>query len=130
MATPQKERSGHGASNWNVQQGFRQLLPPEQGAPKVSGRLDMDSGGRQMTESDITGWIAAAATLLTFSMQAMVPLRLAAIFANMCFIAYGTIAGLIPIIVLHLVLLPCNLIRLMQALRTPDMRHHSDGPST
>lgn len=70
-----------------------------------------------MTDSDTIGWIAAAATLLTFSMQAMVPLRIAAIFANMCFIAYGATAGLIPVIVLHLALLPCNLTRLAQALR-------------
>jgi hypothetical protein len=70
-----------------------------------------------MTDSDIIGWIAAAATLLTFSMQAMVPLRIAAIFANMCFIAYGAMAGLIPVFVLHLALLPCNLTRLAQALR-------------
>ncbi len=70
-----------------------------------------------MTDSDTIGWIAAAATLLTFSMQAMVPLRIAAIFANMCFIAYGAMAGLIPVFVLHLALLPCNLTRLAQALR-------------
>lgn len=75
-----------------------------------------------MTQSDIMGWTAAIATLLTFSMRAMIPLRISALFANLCFIGYGMMAGLIPVTVLHLVLLPCNLVRLLQALRASGMR--------
>lgn len=75
-----------------------------------------------MTESDIVGWVAAVATLLTFSMRAMIPLRISALFANLCFIVYGTMAGLIPVTVLHLALLPCNLVRLVALLQNPDLR--------
>lgn len=32
-----------------------------------------------MTETDMVGWVAAVATLLTFSMRAMIPLRVTAL---------------------------------------------------
>lgn len=69
-----------------------------------------------MTTIDLLGWCAAAATMLTFSMRSMVRLRLLALVSNLCFIAYGATAGLAPIFVLHLCLLPCNLLRLGQCL--------------
>ncbi|MFM2119958.1 MAG: hypothetical protein RL722_1426, partial [Pseudomonadota bacterium] len=36
--------------------------------------------------TDILGWAAAAMTLLAFSMRTMIPLRMASIVANCCFI--------------------------------------------
>ena len=69
-----------------------------------------------MSAIDVTGWLAAALTLLTFSMQSMIALRLVAVGANVSFIAYGIVASLEPVLVLHLLLLPCNLIRLGQLL--------------
>lgn len=80
-----------------------------------------------MTETDIMGWTAAAATLLAFSMRAMIPLRIAALVANLCFIGYGMMAELIPVIVLHLALLPCNLTRLVQELHASGMRLNVPG---
>lgn len=74
-----------------------------------------------MTATDLMGWTAAAATMLAFSMRAMIPLRIAALVANLCFIGYGTMAGLVPVIVLHLALLPCNLARLAQDARLSGM---------
>lgn len=63
---------------------------------------------------DLFGWIAAALTLLTFSMRSMGALRIAALAANLVFIAYGATAGLAPVLALHLTLLPCNFVRLVQ----------------
>jgi CRP/FNR family transcriptional regulator, cyclic AMP receptor protein len=70
------------------------------------------------------GWAAAAMTLLTFSMKAMLPLRLVAIWSNLLFIAYGGISVYAldnnfaqPVLALHGVLLPLNSLRLFQLLR-------------
>ncbi len=67
-----------------------------------------------MTIGETLGWLAAALTLLTFSMRSMVALRLVAIAANVLFIAYGAMGALAPVLVLHLLLIPCNLVRLWQ----------------
>ncbi len=69
-----------------------------------------------MSAGDATGWLAAALTLLTFSMQSMTALRLVAVAANISFIAYALVASLVPVLVLHLLLFPCNLVRLGQLL--------------
>jgi hypothetical protein len=67
-----------------------------------------------MNASDLLGWSAAALTLLTFASHDMFWLRVAALGANLCFIAYGYTAGLWPVLALHLVLVPVNLMRLLQ----------------
>ena len=69
-----------------------------------------------MTAVDGLGFLAAGLVLLTFCMKRLVPLRAIAITSNLAFILYGYRAGIQPILVLHLVLLPVNLIRLLQAL--------------
>jgi hypothetical protein len=69
-----------------------------------------------MTPEEMLGWLAAGLTLLTFSQRSMIPLRLAALGSNLSFIAYGSLCGLPPILALHLILLPCNLLRLGQLL--------------
>lgn len=71
-----------------------------------------------MSLAEIIGWLAAGATLLTFSMRTMLPLRSAALGSNVFFILYGALAGLAPVLVLHLILLPFNLFRLIELLRT------------
>jgi hypothetical protein len=70
-----------------------------------------------MVAAEGLGWLAAGLTLLTFSMRSMVALRVVALAANLSFIAYGAAAGLTPVLVLHLLLLPCNLVRLAQLRR-------------
>lgn len=69
-----------------------------------------------MTFGEPIGWLAAALTLLSFSMRSMAGLRITAIGANLAFIAYAAAVGLNPVLILHLMLLPCNLIRLSQIL--------------
>jgi len=70
-----------------------------------------------MLSAESLGWMAGALTLLTFSMRSMVALRVTALAANLVFIAYGATAGLTPVLVLHLLLLPCNAVRLAQLCR-------------
>jgi hypothetical protein len=69
-----------------------------------------------MDPTDLLGYAAAALVLLTFSMKTMVPLRVAGIFSNLFFIAYGWLSGAHPILILHATLLPLNVLRLTQIL--------------
>lgn len=64
--------------------------------------------------ADMLGWAACALVLATFCMRAMVPLRLTAIASNLAFIAYGASAGIEPVLLLHVLLLPLNTLRLAQ----------------
>jgi hypothetical protein len=67
-----------------------------------------------MSRADLLGWIAVIFTLAAFSMRTMRPLRVAAIGANLFFIAYAYLEGAVPILALHAVLLPFNVVRLWQ----------------
>lgn len=64
------------------------------------------------------GWAAAAATFTTFTMKTMMPLRALSILANLLFITYGGLAGSMPVLVLHVTLLPLNTFRLVEIFRT------------
>ena len=70
-----------------------------------------------MLAPDALGWAAALLTLLTFVNADMRRLRLLALAANADFIAYAATAHLLPVMVLHLSLVPVNLWRLNQALQ-------------
>lgn len=63
------------------------------------------------------GYLASLLVLATFSVRGMVALRLLAIASNLAFIAYAALAGIHPVLLLHGLLLPVNLLRLLQALR-------------
>lgn len=67
--------------------------------------------------ADLVGFMAAGCTVLAFASPTMVPLRCAAIAANVLFISYGLMLSLTPILALHGLLLPLNLVRLYGALR-------------
>jgi CRP/FNR family transcriptional regulator, cyclic AMP receptor protein len=66
---------------------------------------------------DLLGYAASASVLVTFCMSTMLPLRIVAIASNVLFAAYGAIAHIYPVLVLHLILLPVNTARLVQILR-------------
>lgn len=66
---------------------------------------------------DSLGWLAAGLTLLSFTCRDMRRLRLLALAANAAFIVYGATAGLLPVMALHLALVPVNLWRLSQTMR-------------
>ena len=58
---------------------------------------------------DAFGFIASIMTLVAFAQRSMLPMRVAAIAANIFFIAYGALGPYYPVLSLHLVLLPLNL---------------------
>jgi CRP/FNR family transcriptional regulator, cyclic AMP receptor protein len=63
------------------------------------------------------GYTAAVATLTTFSMRTMIPLRVTGICANLLNIIYGFFGGFYPVLILHVILLPLNVVRLRQMLQ-------------
>jgi CRP/FNR family transcriptional regulator, cyclic AMP receptor protein len=67
-----------------------------------------------MHSTELVGYLASALVFATFYMKTMTPLRSVAIASNVAFIGYGYLGGMMPILVLHLVLLPLNLLRLQQ----------------
>jgi hypothetical protein len=78
-----------------------------------------------MSALDGLGYFAASLVLATFCARSMVLLRIIAIASNFAFIAYGSAAGLWPILALHTVMLPLNLVRLRE---TTEARLLRTGP--
>ena len=70
-----------------------------------------------MTWLDISGYAAASAVLATFCMKTMRPLRIVALCSNVLFVVYGFYGGVYPVLGLHLILFPVNLLRLIQFQR-------------
>lgn len=69
-----------------------------------------------MSRAELIGYAAAVCVFVTFYMKTMVPLRIAGIVSNVLFIAYAYDLLAYPVLILHLVLLPLNIIRLRQML--------------
>lgn len=67
--------------------------------------------------ADFVGFMAGGMTVTAFGCRRMLALRCSAIAANLLFIAYGLMLGLVPILTLHCLLLPLNLFRLRSCLR-------------
>lgn len=63
------------------------------------------------------GYLAAGLVLATFGMRDMVALRATAIASNVAFLAYGLLARIDPVLLLHVLLIPMNAARLAEALR-------------
>jgi CRP/FNR family transcriptional regulator, cyclic AMP receptor protein len=70
-----------------------------------------------MTLPQTLGFLASGLVLVTFGMRTMVPMRLAAISSNLAFIAYALLLGLTPVWILHSILLPLNVYRLLESRR-------------
>lgn len=73
---------------------------------------------------DLLGYTAALLVLLTFLMRRMVPLRLMGLASNIAFLTYALTQGLLPILLLHLLLIPLNIYRLSQIA---EVRHAISG---
>ncbi len=71
-----------------------------------------------MESMPFAGWTAAVLMLLNSLSRDPCRQRSLAIAANLAFVLYGLSAGLLPVLCLHLVLLPINLLRLLGALRS------------
>ena len=97
-----------------TQSGYREIV-----------RLAISAGqGRcAMMTIDSIGYVAASLVLATFCARTMVLLRALAIASNLAFIAYGLLAHLWPILLLHAVMLPLNVYRLLEAAWTNPSLH-------
>src|SRR5208282_4323297 len=81
-----------------------------------------------MRIAEMAGYLAAGLVFLTFYMKTMIPLRVIGICSNCMFIIYGSLDGLYPVLVLHLILLPLNGLRLREMLRlTQQVRRAAQG---
>lgn len=69
--------------------------------------------------SEVAGFIACVLVLATFAMRDMRLLRATAICSNLAFIVYGGLNWLLPVLALHLLLLPLNILRMTEAERPP-----------
>jgi hypothetical protein len=67
-----------------------------------------------MNAWNAVGFLAAGLVITAFCMKDILHLRIVAVASNVAFLAYGVALGLMPVWILHLVLLPVNLIRLWQ----------------
>ena len=71
--------------------------------------------GKVMTTLEVLGYLGGVLVFSTFYLKTMIPLRLVAIASNIVYIAYSALAGLLPILVLHTLLLPLNIWRLIRS---------------
>jgi len=71
-----------------------------------------------MSWVDSLGFCASFAVLASFCMTTIVPLRVFALVSNIVFSACGLLAHLYPVLFLHALLLPINLVKLWR-LRKP-----------
>lgn len=76
-------------------------------------------------EMQIVAWLAAGLVFMSFFMKTIVPLRTMAIASNLVFICYalmgihfGVFDKVLPILVLHVALLPLNIVRLREVKKT------------
>lgn len=68
--------------------------------------------------TDALGYLAAGLVFGTFCSQRAVTLRSIAIASNLAFIGYGYLASLWPILILHGAMLPINVVRCRQSMRS------------
>jgi CRP/FNR family transcriptional regulator, cyclic AMP receptor protein len=67
---------------------------------------------------EIIGWVAVLATIATYAVRTMLPLRLLALLANLFFLIYGAVTPIYPTMVMYALLLPINLYRIYDIQRT------------
>ena len=67
-----------------------------------------------MSWIDVLGFLAALTVLASFCMTTIAALRTLALMSNILFMLYGWCAHIYPVFILHLILLPVNLLKLGQ----------------
>lgn len=80
-----------------------------------------------MSSFEPVGYLASMLVLASFCMRDMVALRVVAIAGNLAFIVYSGLADIGPVLLLHVVLLPVNVLRLVE-LRAALRRCPDDTP--
>src|SRR5215471_12552080 len=66
---------------------------------------------------EIMGFIGAALAIATLAMKAMIPLRIVGIASSIFQIAFAASAGVTPMLIQHVILLPLNAYRLYEHMR-------------
>ncbi len=87
-----------------------------------------------MSAIDLIGYLAFLSVLATFCMGTMMPLRALAVLSNALFVTYGVGKHLYPVLLLHAVLLPINVLKIVQLRRQiqevfPDVTHSVRPPA-
>jgi CRP/FNR family cyclic AMP-dependent transcriptional regulator len=98
-------------------------------------KLKKSDQGESVMFMQIVAWLAAALVFASFFMKTIVPLRTFAIVSNVVFIIYallgiqyGVFDKVLPILILHVALLPLNILRLNEVTRTiRSMRKLQEG---
>jgi CRP/FNR family cyclic AMP-dependent transcriptional regulator len=67
-----------------------------------------------MSALELLGYFGGVLIFSTFYLKTMIRLRIVAIASNLVYIAYGALGGLVPILLLHALLLPLNVWRLIE----------------
>ena len=81
-----------------------------------------------MTWIDFVGYLAALTVLMSFCMDTIVPLRGLAIASNVLFIVYRIAGQLYPVLLLHALLLPINVTKMVRLqVRGINARRESIG---
>lgn len=73
------------------------------------------------------GYFASTLVLMTFATNDLHRLRIIAILSNFAFIAYGGLAWLPPVLGLHLLLLPLNVVRLIELTKEAPKKNPACG---
>lgn len=71
--------------------------------------------GLNMPIHEFLGWCASALMVATFACRRPLRMRSLAVCTNLAFMAYAATNGLPPVLALHALLLPINLLRAWQA---------------
>jgi hypothetical protein len=105
------------------------LLPFSQEVINVLAGFGWWPGGPPLTIShlateclNLLGYAASATVLATFCMRTMLPLRIVAICSNVLFTTFGALAHIYPILVLHIILCPINVVRLFAVAKPMSSR--------
>ena len=69
-----------------------------------------------MIWTEAIGFLGSIFTVLTYSMKAMLWLRITGVLSCLCFATYGVLIGSLPLILMELMLLPINAWRLFELL--------------
>jgi hypothetical protein len=67
---------------------------------------------------DLLGFAASLAVLAGFCMTSVQSLRIFSVASNVLFVTYGLLAHICPVFLLHIILLPINLVKLYGAARS------------
>jgi CRP/FNR family transcriptional regulator, cyclic AMP receptor protein len=80
---------------------------------------------------DVAGYLGGILVLLSLFKTTMIPLRAVGAGSNLCFVAYGYLDGVYPMMLLHAALFPLNVVRLCQMVKlVRRVRSAAEGSKT